>query len=444
VGAGSRRALHRLPHLVLSTSRDWQAVGRTLARRFKKAARPTARIRRLVARLTRDCAGPQEKVLRLHRYVATAVRSVKVRWNRHGWPIAAAPVTARRLYGHGLDKAALLAASLQVLGLRARPVLYARCGQLEPAVVHLGFFERVGLQLDLPGQRLWLEVDTPKIVAGGAPVVAGYTWAFSQTRATPQKAALQPSRRVRKFRITVQAAGARSGGAKKTGASNERGKKKRGGGRAGSAVGRNSGAGAGGGEALVGKVQGTVFVTGRFNPYGKKSIQKPGGLAKLAARWFAQLRFAKVQAVSLGATGSTFAVAGTVRLQKRGKRFWMVPLAGKTQARFAKWQLERPTRATDLWLDGPWAERLEVAVCGVGGGRQQGGAVVAAPAPSAVKNALGRFERKVERRDGCVRFVQHLAVRRALIRPSAYAKLRALLGGVAASAKAGMVFYQSD
>lgn len=390
----------RLPVLIISTAPGWSGPGKALAARWARASRPSQGVRELAGRLTDEVIGVDQKVVRLQRFVSESVRTVRVDWPLQGWPIAPAEQVARRLYGHELDKAALLAALLSAIGLRAEPVVFSRAGRLSLDVVHPGVFDRAGLEVGVEGRRVWLPVSERGVFPARTRPAAGFRWAFARPRSSPEKVQMKPSRFVRKLDMKL--------------------------------VGGDDGDK----SAIKAEVSGTVWGSGRFNPYGRVDVTKGSEIDKLASGWISGLRSASVRAAKLSIGSSAFAVEGEWKVSSVGRRWGAFVLPLSTRAKLDRWEIARSRRTTGLRLEGPWSETLDLKVCGLGSKLQ----LRSAPRAFARKNEFGELVRTVTREGGCLRIRQRLEIRRSWITPRGYASFRSMLDPLLTSADSKIIF----
>ena len=174
-----------LPTLVFTTCPDWGHQNAILTRLADGAAASSSPALEAKARkLLEGAAGPTEKALRLHRYVAEAINTVH-------WPLSAFDESPRPAaetfdsgYGHPLDKAVLLVGLLRSAGLRAAIALGARYpeGSVEVgAVPCAALLDTPVVRVETGSSVLWLDPAAPlsessqRTLAGlqGLPLVAG-------------------------------------------------------------------------------------------------------------------------------------------------------------------------------------------------------------------------------------------------------------------------------
>ncbi len=112
-----------IPLLVFSSEKQWDSVGRWLAGKFYKHAKPTPALRAKARQLTRGAKTREEKIRDIFLFVAQKIRTVHLRLGLAGYePHDADSVLANR-YGDTRDKSVLLVALLKAAGVDAYPAL---------------------------------------------------------------------------------------------------------------------------------------------------------------------------------------------------------------------------------------------------------------------------------------------------------------------------------
>ncbi len=133
--------LDLVPHLVVGFDTGWNDLRSRVSDLVSSAARPTPALQREVARLTAGANSAEERLRRIHGFVADEVRYVAL---AHGdWAVVPHPasVTLERRYGDCKDKTTLLVALGKLAGLDVYPVLtsagrYRTDRLLRPAITY--------------------------------------------------------------------------------------------------------------------------------------------------------------------------------------------------------------------------------------------------------------------------------------------------------------------
>ncbi len=170
-----RRAWHLRPDgqahdvsLEVSSFPNYAALGDAFAARALPAARPTAPIRALAARLTRGIAGRRAQAARLYTYVADRVRYVGIQYGAGRVVPDPAAVIAARAYGDCKDHVALLQALLAARGIFSEPALIStRSRYTLPQPPTLALLEHV--LLFVPEFDLFLDPTSPYSAFGALP-----------------------------------------------------------------------------------------------------------------------------------------------------------------------------------------------------------------------------------------------------------------------------------
>ncbi|MCI0512344.1 DUF3857 domain-containing protein, partial [candidate division KSB1 bacterium] len=148
-----------LQRLIFSTQPDWSTVKNRLREQFQTALNTSPALHQEVQHLTGELLNPVEKVAALHQYVVNQIQSIQ-------WPLADfgfQPRPAARVYetgyGHVLDKAVLLTAMLQEIGLQAEIGWFAHLKSLAPDVPTPLQLPEIWVKVVGLPQEFWLAPD---------------------------------------------------------------------------------------------------------------------------------------------------------------------------------------------------------------------------------------------------------------------------------------------
>lgn len=154
-GAGGFTSHHAFVHV--STFRDWNEVGTWYHDLVTGALRPGPRVEQLAREQIAATGDPLERVRKLYQFVANGLRYVGLEFGVHGYvPYPVEQVLERR-FGDCKDKSALLAALLNLSGIRAEMALLRmkRLGELPDGPASLAPFNHAVCYL--PEHDLWLD-----------------------------------------------------------------------------------------------------------------------------------------------------------------------------------------------------------------------------------------------------------------------------------------------
>ncbi|NMB76923.1 MAG: DUF3857 domain-containing protein [Myxococcales bacterium] len=154
-GAGGFTSHHAFVHV--STFRDWNEVGAWYHDLVAGALRPGPQVEQLAREQAAAVADPLERVRKLYQFVANGLRYVGLEFGVHGYvPYPVEQVLERR-FGDCKDKSALLAALLNLSGIRAEMALLRmkRLGDLPDEPASLAPFNHAVCYL--PDHDLWLD-----------------------------------------------------------------------------------------------------------------------------------------------------------------------------------------------------------------------------------------------------------------------------------------------
>lgn len=135
------------PFLLYSNVDSWEKLGSWLGAQFYPKAQPDAAIRAKVAELTAGSKTPADTVREIYLFVTTQVRNISLQLGLAGYAPTEAAKVFQNMYGHELDKAALLSAMLTAAGFENYPAL-SRADQvdlLEPSIPSAAQFSRVSI-----------------------------------------------------------------------------------------------------------------------------------------------------------------------------------------------------------------------------------------------------------------------------------------------------------
>jgi transglutaminase-like putative cysteine protease len=111
------------PHLILTTMKDYQALGAAYYSRAKLATVPTPEITELAKRLVDGASNEREKVKRIFRWVQQNIRYVAIYAGDGGFVPHSAQSVLENRYGDCKDHTVILESMLRTVGIESTPVL---------------------------------------------------------------------------------------------------------------------------------------------------------------------------------------------------------------------------------------------------------------------------------------------------------------------------------
>ncbi len=146
------------PLFAASTLSDWRQVGEWYSGLQAGRTQPTPEIQALVTKLTEGKKTSREKLDAIYTYVAGSIRYVAIELGIGGFQAHPAADVLRTGYGDCKDKHGLLAAMLDVVGIKAYPVLlHSSRGVIEPDVPLPAQFNHVMSVVPMDGKLEWLD-----------------------------------------------------------------------------------------------------------------------------------------------------------------------------------------------------------------------------------------------------------------------------------------------
>ncbi len=186
VGRAREEELWAAPRLLVTTCPDWATANKVFGPLVDAAvAAGSPKIAQKADALVKGAVTEFQKALALQRYVAEAINTVE-------WPLSDfgyAPRTAAQVfdsgYGHALDKAVLLCAMLQRVGIWAAPAACRPAPQGLPdpgAVPCMAQMSRIIVHSKVDGATLWFDPVAPLAESSqrnfrdfkGLPLTAGF------------------------------------------------------------------------------------------------------------------------------------------------------------------------------------------------------------------------------------------------------------------------------
>ncbi len=143
----------QVQRLLLSTIEDWRTVSRWYWKLCEPAlAKTTPEMRAKVTELTAGCGSREETVRRLFKFVSQEIRymGITTEDTAPGYEPHEVSLTFNNRYGVCRDKAALLAAMLNLAGIPGYPVLIHAGAKMDPDVP-LPYFNHAITAIDKPG-----------------------------------------------------------------------------------------------------------------------------------------------------------------------------------------------------------------------------------------------------------------------------------------------------
>jgi tetratricopeptide (TPR) repeat protein len=147
----------KLPDFAWTTFKSWDAVGAWYRGLEVERAIPDADVKAKVAQITAGKTTEQDKVQAVYGYVSTQIRYIGVSFGIGRYqPHSAGDVLANQ-YGDCKDKHTLLAAMLEVLGVRPDAVLIGTGVRFNDAVPSPSSFNHLITRVELGGKPVWLD-----------------------------------------------------------------------------------------------------------------------------------------------------------------------------------------------------------------------------------------------------------------------------------------------
>ena len=147
----------KLPDVAWTTFADWAAVGAWYRTLEAGRTQPDEKIRAKVAELTAGKTTDQAKAEAVYQYVDSQVRYIGVAFGIGRYQPHQATQVLENQYGDCKDKHTLLAAMLEVLGLKPQAVLIGYGIRFDQAVPSPGSFNHAITQVQLDGKAVWLD-----------------------------------------------------------------------------------------------------------------------------------------------------------------------------------------------------------------------------------------------------------------------------------------------
>lgn len=147
----------KLPTVAWTTFKSWEAVGAWYRGLEDDRMMPDATIKAKVAELTAGKTTEEEKVRAVYGYVAMQIRYIGVAFGIGRYQPHRALTVLENQYGDCKDKATLLAAMLNVLGLHADSVLIGAEVRFNPDVPSPASFNHLITRVTIDGEDVWLD-----------------------------------------------------------------------------------------------------------------------------------------------------------------------------------------------------------------------------------------------------------------------------------------------
>lgn len=155
------------PRIQWSTFADWNAVARWADGLYRGAAASSAPLRAEIARIAKENAGAEARLLAALRFVQGEVRYTGIEVGAGSYKPRDPDVVLARRFGDCKDKSLLLVAMLAALDIEAKPAL-VDSDRLVESAVHLpnqAYFDHVIVRARLAGNDYWLDPTRPTQVA---------------------------------------------------------------------------------------------------------------------------------------------------------------------------------------------------------------------------------------------------------------------------------------
>ena len=145
------------PYLVYSNHPDWGDLGDWYQRHVAPRIRPSAQVEELARRLVDGVEGRRDRIDRIYRFVTNEIRYVGLEFGEHRFRPFSADWVLHHQIGDCKDKAALLVALYNAIGVPARMVM-VRTADLGPVRTEIAALEIFNHAIAyLPEDDLWLD-----------------------------------------------------------------------------------------------------------------------------------------------------------------------------------------------------------------------------------------------------------------------------------------------
>ena len=164
----------------VSSLDSWQSVAHWFWELARPQMKPSASIRREVARLIAGKTTSSEKARACYDWVAGKTRYVGLEFGLSAFKPHAASEVHDKLYGDCKDKATLLISMLDLAGIKAYPVLL-KAGDprpIEPGLPGLNAFNHCIAQAEIDGRPVWLDATAETCAYGDIPAADRGAQAF--------------------------------------------------------------------------------------------------------------------------------------------------------------------------------------------------------------------------------------------------------------------------
>ncbi len=145
------------PDVAFSTFQSWAEVGRWYADLEQERRQATPELHAKAEELLKGIVGDEARIQALYRFVSQTNRYVSLSFGTGRFQPHAAAQTFANQYGDCKDKHTLLAALLESEGYRAHAALIHTSRKLDTALPSPAQFNHVITQVELSGERLWMD-----------------------------------------------------------------------------------------------------------------------------------------------------------------------------------------------------------------------------------------------------------------------------------------------
>ncbi|MGC1782680.1 MAG: DUF3857 domain-containing protein [Acidobacteriaceae bacterium] len=147
----------KVPSVAWTTFKSWEAVGAWYRGLEDDRSVPDATVQAKVAELAANKGAQEEKVRAIYGYVAEHIHYIGVAFGVGKYQPHQAFTVLQNQYGDCKDKATLLAAMLNVLGLHADSVLIGAGVRFNPDVPSPASFNHLITRVSVDGKEVWLD-----------------------------------------------------------------------------------------------------------------------------------------------------------------------------------------------------------------------------------------------------------------------------------------------
>jgi len=138
---------------------DWNRIFDWMGQMHRERSKPSEELIKFTQELVKDCKTPEEKVAKIYHYVQKEIRYIAVKVGvASGWGGYDANLTWKRRYGCCIDKALLLTAMFNAVGIKSSPIILNTNDSKETdfSIPQIGFNHAISA-VELNGKKIILD-----------------------------------------------------------------------------------------------------------------------------------------------------------------------------------------------------------------------------------------------------------------------------------------------